>query len=269
MTLYQLIEVNIVGYNRFLTEGKVAKKVNFRGLSSDLLVVSYAKDFLASVSTGKWAALVKNAESKTLKAHEVYTVMETMIALEDAKRGGGNTYNIASGAHVTIQEGKVKDDNEKDDKNGKDKKESSLPIVKFGEFLKEHKGVRAILITAGVIIGLITVYFLIRKAVYLYYSSSAKLKDWADDEKEFLDMYLEENGRNMTADAYDKNIKTREKLQRLSNRIEQRVLRQNSEGESAINSSNRSNFSGSEIKEVVRQAEQETEKMEDGWDDWE
>lgn len=103
-------------------------------------------------------------------------------------------------------------------------------------------------IPIGVIAALILLLILIRNAIYLFYSGSVSVRDYANTEKELVDFYIEKEKENgESSKVIEKHSKFSQKLQNIANFIEVKILNNDKQAKENLEVSNKENFGKSEV----------------------
>ena len=123
-------------------------------------------------------------------------------------------------------------------------------FINYGiEWIKgAPKGVK---IVGKVVVGIIAILSGIRIVVYHFYNSACKIKDWSKNQQEFINCMADQDERNgVSTDKVEKERKLSSKLQSLADFIEVRLLKTNSDAKADLNTSDKTNYSTSEFKNI-------------------
>lgn len=120
---------------------------------------------------------------------------------------------------------------------------SAFGAASFGELVKSAVAFAGSHIPLTIIAALVGVFILVRGLIYFFYSGSAKVKDYVDTQKEFVNATITaEKNEGVDEKVINKRSKLLEKLDHITRFIEGKIFRTNQKAKEEIAKSNVENF---------------------------
>lgn len=228
MTLFEMINICILAYTKKLRDNKGIVFTFNKMKKKDVLVIRGANSLAKAYESGQWSALINEIKKNPL----------------------GFSAGVANEAGIFT-----------DDFKGKVAKALD-PVVAFkgavgpmGPTLKfDAKSTFKNIPLPLKIIGMAVIVFMaIRTLVFVFYNSSAKIKDWCKNQKEFIeaDIRSEINDGKASDNVIEKHQKLARKLESVANFIELRILKTDAAAKKDMLESNRDNYNKSDFTNPV------------------
>lgn len=207
MSLYEMINVCLLDYTKMLKKGAKGEDFDFSNIKKkDLIVIKNVDSLLKSYKNGQW----KKMMTAFIKDSN------TKVATEAVPGGLTITAKFAGGKGVGAAAASIW---------------NAIPIgLKW---------------TALVIAAVIGIFFAIRGLIYLFYSGSVSVMNYAKTNKELLDIMIEKE--KLAGDVDPKIIAKHEKLagklESLGSFIEVKILNNDKAAKKDLEKSNKENYS--------------------------
>ena len=244
--LYEMINICIVDATSHLRKklsGKPPMKPN-----DVRMMTKNVNSFIKLYENGQWNLIVKH-----LKQNGKVIAEESVVSF--SKDEDGNSF-LASLAMEDTFVRKIVDNAVDAQKVGKNVYDSTKTFIKetpakLGTMYSNANTKHPILTKGATFIaGLIALLIIIRKAFKLYFKGAAKIKESVQNEAEILKANIA-NDADQTTDAVEKQRNLLERMEKVSDVIEYKVLKTEKEAQKELAEDNRRDFSGNEIRTLV------------------
>lgn len=216
MTLYELINLCILSYTKRMRENAGIKFDLGKMKKSDNIVFKNAQSLLKSYQSGQWAKLMTQVK----KDHSILSV-----------KAPANEGIVAASTFGEI-----------------------VAASTFGEIVAAAGSFLGAHIPLTIVISLVAIFLGIRKLIYYFYSGSAKVKDYVDTQKEFVNATMvTEKNEGVDEKVVTKREKLLAKLDHVTRFIEGKIFRTNQKAKEEITKSNVENFQKPNFGEVSSQ----------------
>lgn len=209
-SLYEMINICILAYTKKMRSDANIEFDFSKVKKKDVLILSNTKSLLKSYTSGQWGKMIAALKKDP-----------HMLDTEVANEAAGSIFGQK---------------------------------VSFGEGVKAVAGAiqkipKAIVIPVAIVAALISLLFIIRNLIYIFYSGSIKIKDYAKTQKEFVDLAIQQEKEDGEPDVIIKrHTKLSERLSSIANFIEVKILHTNQKAKDELATSNKENYNAGDFK---------------------
>jgi hypothetical protein len=107
----------------------------------------------------------------------------------------------------------------------------------------------SVMVSGGVVLGIVALLFTIRTLIYLYYSSSMKINQYIKVQSDFLKVSID-NSADGNTDSLDKQKRLLQNLSSITNFIETKVLKTEKDASKELKETNTNNFTPQELRDT-------------------
>lgn len=222
MSLYEMINLCILTYTKKMKD-KAGIELGTKKDKNNLILIRNVKGLLKQYKEGQWAKIIATFK-KDPRMMDVTVANESLWGTKIVQKiVKGKTENVI--VNRTLG----------------DAVKSAVDI---------HNKIPAFIrIPLDVVAVLVTLLFIIRGFVALFYSGSARINDYSKTQKAFLDAAIQQEKEDGTPDTViSKHTKLSERLSNISTFIETKIFRMNKEAKKDIQESNAQNFTTNDFK---------------------
>jgi hypothetical protein len=209
-SLYEMINICILAYTKKMRSDANIEFDFSKVKKKDVLILSNTKSLLKSYTSGQWGKMIAALKKDP-------HMLDTEVANEAAGSIFGQKVSFGEGVKAVV-----------------------------GSIQKIPK---AIAIPVAIVAALISLLFIIRNLIYIFYSGSIKIKDYAKTQKEFVDLAIQQEKEDGEPDVIIKrHTKLSERLSSIANFIEVKILHTNQKAKDELATSNKENYNAGDFK---------------------